>query len=46
MKWSIMLLIQIFVFIVLAVLPNFHCIVYEKEFEVMKEEVQKMRTMF
>ena len=32
MKRSIMLLIQIFVFIVLAVLPNFHCILYEKEF--------------
>ena len=46
MKRSIMLLIRIFVFIVLAVLPNFHCTVYEKEFEAMKEEVQKLRTMF
>ena len=46
MKWSIMLLIQIFDFIFLAVLPNFHCIVYEKEFEAMKKEVQKLRTMF
>ena len=40
-----MLRIQISIFIVLAVLPNYHCVVDEKEFEALKEEVQNLRTM-
>ena len=41
-----MLRIQILGFIVFAILPNFHCVVDDEEFAALKEEAQKLRTMF
>ena len=38
--------IRILVFIILDILPNYHCVVDEKEFAALKEEVQNLRTMF